>query len=34
MLARPDDLEPLVNDLATMPGVVVSGRGQRGADPT
>ena len=27
MLARPDDLEPLVNELATVPGVVVSGRG-------
>jgi hypothetical protein len=30
MLACPDDLEPLVNDLATMSGVVVSGRGRRG----
>jgi glutamine---fructose-6-phosphate transaminase (isomerizing) len=27
MLARPDDLEPLVGELATVPGVVVSGRG-------
>lgn len=27
MLARQDDLEPLVNELATVPGVVVSGRG-------
>ncbi len=27
LLARPDDLEPLVNDLATVAGVVVSGRG-------
>jgi glutamine---fructose-6-phosphate transaminase (isomerizing) len=27
MLARQDDLEPLVSELATVPGVVVSGRG-------